>query len=50
MPHSKAMAEGKTPLGHEGFDKRTSAIPFHYSGACENVAFSTGYGDTLCKV
>lgn len=50
MPHSKNMADGKIPLGHDDFYKRVDSIPFHQKGAYENVAFSTSYGEFLPKV
>ena len=50
MPHSKNMAEGKVPFGHEGFNARVDAIPFHQTSACENVAYSSAYSEELPKV
>lgn len=44
------MAEGVVPFGHDGFQTRVQKIPFHQSAACENVAFSSSYGEALPKV
>jgi uncharacterized protein YkwD len=43
MAHSKAMAEGKVPLGHDGAKARFAAYPFTVHSAAENVAFSQGH-------
>lgn len=43
------MAEGLVPFGHDGFEIRVQKIPFHQTAACENVAFSSVYGDALPK-
>ena len=47
MPHSRNMAEGKVPFGHDGFNKRTDAINMPHELTCENVAFSGTYGESL---
>ncbi len=45
--HSRAMADGKVPFGHDGFADRVSAIAQHLrtSVAAENVAFNLGVSD-----
>jgi uncharacterized protein YkwD len=46
MKHSKNMALGISPFGHEHFDKRVAAFPFAYQSAAENVAMNSGLIDT----
>jgi len=43
--HSEAMAKGKVPFSHDGFDNRVKAIAksLDYRSAGENVAFNQGY-------
>jgi uncharacterized protein YkwD len=43
--HSEAMAKGKVPFSHDGFDNRVKAIAksLNYRSAAENVAFNQGY-------
>ncbi len=45
--HSQAMATGKVPFSHNGFDQRVQAIArsLPYSSAAENVAYNQGYAD-----
>lgn len=45
--HSKAMASGKVPFSHNGFDQRVQAINrvIPYYKAAENVAFNKGYSN-----
>lgn len=45
--HSQAMASGKVPFSHQGFDDRVDAIAksISYRSAAENVAFNEGYSD-----
>lgn len=45
--HSQAMANGKVPFSHQGFEQRVNAIAksVSYSSAGENVAFNKGYKD-----
>jgi uncharacterized protein YkwD len=45
--HSAAMAAGKTPLGHAGFDARAAALHemMPFKGIAENVAFNRGHRD-----
>lgn len=45
--HSKAMASGKVPFSHNGFEGRVKAINrvIPYSSAAENVAFNQGYSN-----
>ncbi|KRW98220.1 CAP domain [Pseudocohnilembus persalinus] len=40
LEHSKNMAEGKVPFGHQGFNQRCQKCPFSQSAFCENVAYS----------
>jgi uncharacterized protein YkwD len=44
--HSLAMANGRVPFSHDGFEERIRAISqqLAYGGAAENVAFNQGYG------
>jgi uncharacterized protein YkwD len=41
--HSKAMAEGRAPFGHDGFSHRLKLIALSYRAASENVAANVGY-------
>jgi uncharacterized protein YkwD len=43
--HSEAMAKGKVPFSHDGFDYRVKAIAksISYRRAGENVAYNQGY-------
>lgn len=43
--HSQAMANGRVPFSHQGFDQRVQAISraIPYSEAAENVAYNQGY-------
>lgn len=45
--HSQAMANGRIPFSHNGFEQRIKAIAraVPYSGAAENVSYSQGYRD-----
>lgn len=45
--HSQAMASGKVPFSHQGFEDRVNAIAksISYRSAAENVAFNEGYND-----
>lgn len=45
--HSQAMASGRTPFSHNGFQQRVQAIArtIPYSSAAENVAYNQGYSD-----
>jgi uncharacterized protein YkwD len=49
--HSAAMAAGRTPLGHRGFDDRVAAL--HRVMTCrrtaENVAFNQGHRDPAAE-
>ena len=47
MGHSKNMAEGKVPLGHDGFSERHKAVPFFTRSFSENVAFNYNCGDPV---
>ncbi|MHC5765131.1 MAG: CAP domain-containing protein [Nostoc sp.] len=44
--HSKNMANGTVPFGHNGFSARLNATGVSYRGAAENVAYNQGYGDS----
>lgn len=43
--HSQAMARGRVPFSHQGFEQRVQAIRrvIPYRAAAENVAFNKGY-------
>ncbi len=45
--HSQAMASGKVPFSHQGFEQRVQAIRrvIPYRTASENVAFNYGYSN-----
>ncbi|MFB2921667.1 MULTISPECIES: CAP domain-containing protein [Aerosakkonema] len=45
--HSQAMASGKVPFSHDGFEGRVKAISksINYRSAAENVAFNQGFND-----
>ncbi|WP_445627112.1 CAP domain-containing protein [Nostoc sp. DSM 114167] len=43
--HSKNMANGTVPFGHNGFSERLNATGVAYRSAAENVAYNQGYGD-----
>lgn len=47
LGHSQAMASGRVPFSHNGFQQRVQAIAslIPYSGAAENVAYNMGYRD-----
>jgi len=49
--HSVAMAAGKTPLGHSGFDGRAAALHelMAFRGIAENVAFNQGHRDPAAE-
>ena len=42
MEHCVNMAEGKCPVGHDGFDERNRKVPFFKRSFAENVAFNYG--------
>ncbi len=45
--HSQAMASGKVPFSHNGFEGRVKVIAksIPYRSAAENVAYNQGYSD-----
>ena len=45
--HSQAMASGRVPFGHQGFEQRIKLISrvIPYLQASENVAFNKGYSN-----
>lgn len=45
--HSQAMASGKVPFSHDGFEQRVQVIrqTIPYRAAAENVAFNQGYSN-----
>lgn len=47
--HSQAMASGKVPFGHQGFEQRVKAISrvIPYRASAENVAFNLGYSNPV---
>ena len=49
--HSQAMASGRVPFSHDGFQQRVQAIArtLPYNRAAENVAFNQGYSDPVSQ-
>jgi hypothetical protein len=47
MEHSKNMAEGKVPFGHDEFQNRMNKVPFFVRSFSENVAFNLGMADPV---
>ncbi|PSB31941.1 CAP domain-containing protein [Stenomitos frigidus ULC18] len=49
--HSQAMASGKVPFSHNGFQQRVTTIgrTIPYSRAAENVAYNQGYSDPVSQ-
>jgi len=47
--HSQAMASGKVPFSHQGFEQRVAAINrvIPYRASAENVAFNLGYSNPV---
>lgn len=47
--HSQAMASGKVPFSHQGFEQRVAAINrvIPYRASSENVAFNQGYSNPV---
>lgn len=47
--HSQAMANGRVPFSHNGFQQRVQTIArvIPYSRAAENVAYNQGYSDPV---
>ncbi len=43
--HSKNMANGTVPFGHNGFSQRLNATGISYRGGAENVAYNQGHSD-----
>jgi uncharacterized protein YkwD len=43
--HSRDMAEGRVPFGHEGFQERVAASGLEVRGAAENVSRNRGHAD-----
>ena len=41
------MAEGKVPIGHDGFQDRSKKVPFFVRSFAENVAFNHNMGDPV---
>eukprot|EP00743_Colponemidia_sp_Colp-15_P011498 GILK01012847.1.p1 GENE.GILK01012847.1~~GILK01012847.1.p1 ORF type:complete len:559 (-),score=114.46 GILK01012847.1:108-1784(-) len=44
IEHSRRMAEGVVPFGHDGFNQRVASFPFPVRSAAENVAMNQGLG------
>jgi hypothetical protein len=45
------MAEGRVPIGHDGFKERHRAVTFYTQSFAENVAFNYGMADPIeCAV
>jgi uncharacterized protein YkwD len=49
--HSQAMAEGKAPFSHDGFEQRGQAIAqkIPYRTVAENLAFNQGFADPVTQ-
>ena len=49
--HSQAMASGKVPFSHQGFEQRVKAISrvIPYRASAENVAFNLGYSNPVAQ-
>ena len=49
--HSQAMANGKVPFSHDGFDQRVDAIAksISYRSVAENLAFNEGFSDPVSQ-
>jgi uncharacterized protein YkwD len=47
MGHSQNMAEGKVPVGHDGFKDRMNKVPFHVRSFSENVAYNYNCSDPV---
>ncbi|TNV79445.1 hypothetical protein FGO68_gene16212 [Halteria grandinella] len=45
--HSKDMAEGRVPFGHQGFNERMRKVPFFVRSFSENVAWNANCGDPV---
>jgi uncharacterized protein YkwD len=44
--HSRDMAQGKVPVGHDGYKQRYKRFPFkNKKGGAENVAYNSGFSD-----
>jgi uncharacterized protein YkwD len=43
--HSQAMASGKVPFSHNGFQQRVQAISIPFRAVAENVAYNLGHSD-----
>eukprot|EP00742_Colponemidia_sp_Colp-10_P008770 GILJ01009520.1.p1 GENE.GILJ01009520.1~~GILJ01009520.1.p1 ORF type:complete len:552 (-),score=78.12 GILJ01009520.1:109-1764(-) len=44
IEHSRRMADGVVPFGHDGFNQRVANFPFPVRSAAENVAMNQGLG------
>jgi uncharacterized protein YkwD len=47
MEHSKNMADGIVPVGHDGFNDRMKKVPFFVRSFAENVAYNYNCGDPV---
>ena len=47
MEHCVNMAEGRCPIGHDGFGDRHKKVPFRVRSFSENVAYNHGSGDPI---
>jgi uncharacterized protein YkwD len=47
--HSRDMAQGRTPFGHAGLQRRVRASGVAYSSAAENVAYNQGYAEPAAQ-
>jgi hypothetical protein len=47
MEHCVNMAEGRCPVGHDGFKDRHKKVPFYTRSFSENVAYNHGSNDPV---
>ena len=47
MTHCVNMAEGRCPVGHDGFSERHKAVKFYVRSFSENVAYNYGTADPV---
>lgn len=47
MTHNVNMAEGRCPVGHDGFNERHQKVTFYVRSFAENVAYNFGHADPV---
>ena len=47
MGHCVNMAEGRCPVGHDGFDDRYKQVTFDIVSFAENVGYNYGHSDPV---